>query len=358
MTSSTTCIVTGGAGFIGCKISAALADRYERVIVIDNLHPQVHADRTRPEALHPRAELVIADVTDAVAWDQLLAPLNSATVIHLAAETGTGQSLTEASRHAQVNVLGTTVMLDAFSRRDLLPERIVLTSSRAVYGEGPWMTADASIVYPGQRTRSQLAEGLWQRPGMTPLPANARTTHPMPVSIYGATKLAQENILMSWCNSFGVSHVILRLQNVYGPGQSLSNPYVGIVSLFCRLAREGRSIPLYEDGTMLRDFVFIEDVARAVISSLDLSPQSQPIDIGSGSPMTLGEAGTFIADLYGAPPPTLCGKYRFGDVRHASCVIDDSVNLFGTRPAWLPERGLKALSDWIEEQLPPVAPRV
>lgn len=186
-------LVTGGAGFIGCAISERLAARASRYVVMDNLHPQIHANAVRPVALHEKAELVVADVTDAGAWDALLSDFQPEIIIHLAAETGTGQSLTEASRHALVNVVGTTRLTDAIVKHGIAVEHILLTSSRAVYGEGAWQKADGTIVYPGQRGRAQLEAAQWDFPGMTMLPSRADRTEPRPTSVYGATKLAQEH---------------------------------------------------------------------------------------------------------------------------------------------------------------------
>nr|WP_318289438.1 NAD-dependent epimerase/dehydratase family protein [Paraburkholderia sp. BL8N3] len=259
-----TCLVTGGAGFIGCAISSTLVRHFDRVVALDNMHPQIHATPDRPARLDPKVELVVGDVTLSETWNSLLQTVKPDVVIHLAAETGTGQSLTEGTRHAMVNVVGTTQMLDAFVRFESVPRRIVLTSSRAVYGEGAWQDAAGTITYPGQRSKVQLEQGVWDFPGLKCLPFEATRTQPRPTSIYGATKLTQEMVLSAWALSFGVEVGLLRLQNVYGPGQSLSNPYTGIVSLFARLARGGKSIPLYEDGEIVRDFVFIDDVSEAV----------------------------------------------------------------------------------------------
>ncbi len=242
-----TCLITGGAGFIGCALSSILPDHFDRVVAIDNLHPQVHPSRDRPADLDPRVELVIGDVTSAADWDALLADVDPTAVIHLAAETGTGQSLTEATRHAKVNVVGTTELLDALVRHAVdgrsLPERIVLTSSRAVYGEGAWTDADGHEVYPGQRSRAMLESGTWDFPGLTATPFNSHRVIPTPTSVYGSTKLAQENILTSWCLAMNVTPVLFRLQNVYGPGQSLINPYTGIVSFFAQRAQGRRGHP-------------------------------------------------------------------------------------------------------------------
>lgn len=346
------CVVTGGAGFIGTATSRALADSFDRVVAVDNLHPQVHESPVRPAALDPRVELVQADITEPKTWDVLLATIRPGVIVHLAAETGTGQSLAESSRHAQVNVVGTTQMLDALKRHDALPSRIVLTSSRAVYGEGAWRRQDdGGVFYPGQRTRASLEGGQWDVPGAEPLPMSAATVFPAPVSVYAATKLTQENILSAWCNAFGVTPVILRLQNVYGPGQSLANPYTGIMSLFCRMAKAGRSIPLYEDGLVRRDFVLIDDVARAVHAAATVpSAPVGPVDIGSGEHQTIALAAQLIAEFYDAPAPHVTGLFRDGDVRHAWADVQRAAEVLGWTPSHSLRDGVKELASWIDQQ--------
>lgn len=344
-------MVTGGAGFIGTATSTALADTFGRVVAVDNLHPQVHKLPVRPAGLDPRVELIEADVTDPRTWDGLLETTRPDVVVHLAAETGTGQSLAESTRHAHVNVVGTTQMLDALKRHGALPSRIVLTSSRAVYGEGAWQRRDGSLFYPVQRTRSSLEGGRWDVPDATPVPMQAATVFPAPVSVYAATKLAQENILGAWCNAYGVTPVILRLQNVYGPGQSLANPYTGIVSLFCRMAKAGRSIPLYEDGLVRRDFVLIDDVARAVHAAATVAHAPVgPVDIGSGEHQTIALAAELIAEIYGAPAPHVTGQFRDGDVRHAWADVSRAAEVLGWTPDYSLRDGVKALAAWIDEQ--------
>ena len=349
---SRTCIVTGGAGFIGCALSASLAERFDKVVALDILHPQIHATRERPAALDPRVELVVGDVCDSTAWDALLARARPDVIVHLAAETGTGQSLTEATRHARANVVGATAMLDALTRARTAPKRFVLSSSRAVYGEGAWRAPSGEGFYPGQRSIAQLEAGRWDFAG-TPLPMQADALRPAPVSVYGATKLAQEHVLSAWCVATGSERVVLRFQNVYGPGQSLINAYTGIVSLFCQLARKGQSIPLYEDGNMLRDFILIDDVAASVIRAIEAPSgvDGRVFDIGQGVGATIAEMAREIAAIYGAPAPHVCGKFRFGDVRHAYCDTTQAREALGWAPsATLPE-GLRRLSNWIETQL-------
>lgn len=347
-----TVLVTGGAGFIGCALSSELASRAERWVVLDNLHPQVHPSRERPADLHEAAELVVGDVTDAEVWDALLSDVHPSLVVHLAAETGTAQSLHEATRHAQVNVVGTTEMLDAFGRVGHIPPRFVLSSSRAVYGEGEWQRVDGSTFLPGQRSHSQFERAQWDFDGAVPLPSEATRTWPAPTSVYGATKLAQENILSSWTSSHDAQLTILRFQNVYGPGQSLINSYTGIVSLFSQWAREGKSIPVYEDGRITRDFVYITDIAKALAAVIVDAPKGDVtrFDVGSGVGTTIMELAGQIAKYHDAPAPHITAAYRDGDVRHAECDITRTVATLDWKPSWDVEHGIAALQEWIAAQ--------
>jgi dTDP-L-rhamnose 4-epimerase len=275
-----------------------------------------------------------------------------AQVVHLAAETGTGQSLSEATRHGSVNVVGTTQLLDALPRAGLVPEQLVLASSRAVYGEGAWRSGD-DVFYPGPRTHAQLAAGLWDPEGpdrgpAVPLRSSAGRTEARPVSIYAATKLAQEHTLLAWTAARGTALSMLRLQNVYGPGQSLTNPYTGIVSLFARLARARLPLEVYEDGRIVRDFVFIEDVVDALAITVERpAPRPRLLDIGSGTATTIHDLARRMAALCDAPAPVVVRKFRDGDVRAASCDIEPAVAELSWRPRWPLERGLPALLEWI-----------
>lgn len=345
-------LITGGAGFIGSALSHLLAAEDPRpVVVVDNLHPQVHPRRERPTDLHAAAHLMVADVCEPDTWEVFMAEWRPSLVIHLAAETGTGQSLHEASRHTHVNVTGTARMLDAFAGADHVPGRVVLTSSRAVYGEGVWKLDSGDLIYPGQRSKQMLDSGQWDFADAKALPFSADSTPANPTSVYGATKLAQEHIINAWALSFGCEVSILRLQNVYGAGQSLDNPYTGIVSLFARLAKAGKSIPLYEDGLMRRDFVYISDVARAVFAATrEPAAVGKVYDIGYGKPTSISDIAEVIAAHYNAPAPHVCGKYRNGDVRHAGCVVERSAAL-GWRPEVSMEAGVRQLCDWIDVRL-------
>jgi dTDP-L-rhamnose 4-epimerase len=348
---SGTCLVTGGAGFIGCALSDSLVRHFESVVAVDNLHPQVHSTNQRPSALHQDVELIVGDVTDADMWNSVLSRFQPTTVIHLAAETGTGQSLTESSRHVCVNLMGTSAMLDAFVRNSTTPEHFLLTSSRAIYGEGLWLDSNGRYVSPGLRTKSQLESGMWDFSGLVFQPFCALDTPPNPTSIYAATKLAQEHILVAWTQAFGASLDIARLQNVYGPGQALQNPYTGIISLFARLSKAGMQIDLYEDGQMQRDFVYIEDVVSALIAAIDQKTSGvRRFDVGLGVRHTISNAADILCSRNGSPPPQLTGRFRHGDVRHAGCRLDATYAVLDWKPQFTLEQGLNHLCDWIDSR--------
>ena len=320
---------------------------------MDCLHPQVHAGSGRPVDLHPSALLLTGDVTHAPDWEAVMRLVRPAQVVHLAAETGTGQSLSEATRHGSVNVVGTTQLLDALTRAGHVPQQLVLASSRAVYGEGAWRSG-RHVFYPGPRTHARLVAGLWDPEGpdgkaAVPLASSSSRTEARPTNIYAATKLAQEHMLLAWTAAHDSALSVLRLQNVYGPGQSLTNPYTGIVSRFGQLALARQSLEVYEDGRIVRDFVFIEDVVEALAAAVE-SPAAQQrvLDIGSGAATTIHDLARQAAALCDAPKPTVVHRFRDGDVRASSCDIEPSEAELSWHPQWPLDRGLPALLEWIE----------
>lgn len=350
----TSVLITGGAGFIGSALAHRLVEAGYDVAVMDVLHPQVHGEHAVIE-LPPSVRLFTGDVTHALDLDAVLRLCQPSQVVHLAAETGTAQSLSESTRHGSVNVVGTTQLLDALSRATLVPDQFVLASSRAVYGEGAW-ECGAGTFYPPPRSHAQLAAGIWDPQGpngepAVPLPSCANRTEPRPTNIYAATKLAQEHMLAAWASAHDTNLSVLRLQNVYGPGQSLTNSYTGIVALFARLARERHTLEVYEDGRIVRDFVYIDDVVDALFAAVE-RPAVEPrcLDIGSGTATTIHELARTIAVICDAPEPTVVSKFRDGDVRAASCDIEPAKKALDWRPRWVLEEGLRDLLDWIGEQ--------
>jgi len=345
-------LITGGCGFIGCRLARRLVSAGNDVIAVDVLHPQVHPKRIRPVELDEAVRFIPADVTVADTWEPLLRHAAPEVVVHLAAETGTGQSLAEASRHGMVNVVGTTRMLDALYQLDLRPEHIVLASSRAVYGDGVWADSAGRLTYPGVRSRHDLEQGRWDYVGsdgqrLSAVPSAAATTETHPTNIYAATKLAQEHMLEAWCAATGTSLSVLRLQNVYGPGQSIGNSYTGVLTYFASQIAAGETIEVYEDGDIIRDFVYIDDVAAALAAAIAAPPIARrTVDIGSGSATTILEVAKTMARLSDAAEPKVTGRFRDGDVRAASCSIAAAASDLGYSPATSLESGVRHLLDW------------
>ena len=347
-------LITGGAGFIGSRLAADLERLGHHVTVADVLHPQVHDRPGRPAMLPGGVALLPVDVTSATGWQAILHLSRPDVIVHLAAETGTGQSLTEATRHGSVNVVGTTRMLDALTIAGHVPEHLVLASSRAVYGEGPWEPITGGpTVYPPPRRHEDLVAGRWNPTDgdgqkLRAVPARAATTAPNPTNVYAATKLAQEHIGRAWCAATGTSFSVLRLQNVYGAGQSPRNAYTGILTLFARLAVTGAELRVFEDGSIIRDFVHVGDVVRALTAAIGAPPRtSRVLDIGSGTPITVERAARRIAEVTGAPPPVVTGEFRDGDVRAASCDLRDAGRDLGWTPNTNFEEGVVELTEWM-----------
>lgn len=352
-------LITGGAGFIGTNtikyIQEKTQDEYH-FFVFDNLHPQVHRTVGRPQDLPSNVELFTGDVEHAGNWDTVLKLVSPDIIIHLAAETGTGQSLTESSRHGRVNVVGTTEMLDALRRNKVKPEHIILASSRAVYGDGMWVSKTGGEQQVAARTHAALEAKKWDYldengEKMQAVPSRADKVAPHPTNVYAATKLAQEHICRAWCTAFEVPLTVLRFQNVYGPGQSLENSYTGIVALFSRLSHQNKPISVFEDGLIERDFVYVLDVAQSIYKSILTPPEDagRVLDVGLGQSTTVLEVAGELSRIAQSPQPVITGQYRDGDVRAASCDISRTKEEIGYEPEWPLKRGLESLYRWVEE---------
>ena len=349
-------LITGGAGFIGSALATSLIRSGNvEVVAYDNLLKQVHPTGRPPPEFPKGARLVQNDIRDGAAWREFFASYEPDYIVHFAAETGTAQSLVESTRHASVNVVGTTEMLDAMVALNRVPKAILLSSSRAVYGEGAWRAEKGDIFYPGRRGHQQLVKQLWDpigpdnRPG-TATAHRAASVFANPSSIYGSTKLAQENVLGSWCDAYQVPLSILRFQNVYGRGQSPTNPYTGIINIFHRLASKQKSIPVYEDGKIGRDFVYIDDVVAACQAALSLTKADCFLcDVGFGRVTTILDAATVIARMHNAPEPVISGQFRDGDIRWAVADVGLMQSALGVQPLVQFADGARVVGEWLAE---------
>lgn len=342
-------LVTGGAGFIGSHVANLLADSGTRVRVIDVLEVQVHGDEPGfPAHLHADVERVEGDIRDPVA---LSAALEGVThVCHLAAAVGVGQSMYEIERYVDVNNRGTALLLEALMDRPL--RRLVVASSMSVYGEGLYRHSGSSqFSEPALRSRQQLSEGRWEIDGgdgpLEPV-ATPETKHVAPASVYALSKYDQEQMCLMFGAAYGVPTVALRFFNAYGPHQSLSNPYTGVLAIFASRCLNRNCPLIFEDGMQRRDFVSVSDVARACQLALTTSAVDQTFNIGSGEPRTVLEVANSVIDAVNAPvEPLVTGKYRIGDIRHCFADISKAQRLLGYQPQVKFEDGLVELAEWL-----------
>lgn len=349
--------MTGGAGFIGSRLVRQLRAAAEQIVVFDNLHPQVHGEDASFPDEGGNVFCIEADIRDGDALKSAISDCSPTLIYHLAAETGTGQSYDLISRYCDVNVGGTSRLLEAVRQSSAPAQRVILASSRAVYGEGAWRTRDGSLVIPAPRPEERLKAGDFspsdvEGHSLTPVPTPEHLS-PAPASIYGSTKMMQELLLTQGLVGTATEPVILRFQNVYGPGQSLRNPYTGVLSIFCSQILEGRTLNIFEDGEIVRDFVFVDDVVEALVKAgTTASPGSAPINIGSGTPTTILGTARFLLKQLGAPQDRLAisGDFRIGDIRYSVADIRRANELLDWQPRVSLETGLSALADWARRE--------
>lgn len=357
-------LVTGGAGFIGSHLAMELLRAGHTVRILDNLSPQIHGGvPTGTDWLrHEGIEFIRGSVTAKDDMCKALAGVD--VVVHLAAETGTGQSMYEIARYTEVNVGGTAVLLDVLandSSRSV--RRIVLASSRSIYGEGAYICHHCSPVqrqWPSARSQLQLLAHSWEYScpacGHHLEPVPTREDDPArPASIYAATKFAQEDLIRVGCTALGVDYAILRLQNVYGEGQSLGNPYTGILSIFSSRIRRNQQLPIFEDGLETRDFVHVQDVAQIMRTAVE-HPQrlDTVLNVGTGLKTTVIEMASLLSRAFGVSPNyAVTRQYRLGDIRHNCADIMKLRAVLGVVSMTPLSVGLERFASWVlTQQLP------
>ena len=346
-------LITGGAGFIGCAVSRELLKRGHEVRVLDSLIEQVHGDRERPDALPSDVELIRADVRNGDAVTKALKGVDS--VVHLAAEVGVGQSMYAVERYTSVNDVGTAVLFEKLIDQPV--RRVVTASSMSIYGEGLYRDADGALVQDAKRQVRTSEEMSWDpldaqgRP-LTPV-ATPEWKRPDLASIYALNKYVQERTTFIMSDAYGMEGVCLRLFNVYGPGQALSNPYTGVLAIFASRLLNGQQPMIFEDGEQRRDFVYVGDVARAFADALEL-PQAkgEVFNIGSGHDRSVTEVAQELAKAMGKNDinPGIVGKSRIGDIRHCFCDGSNSEAKLGFKATKDFQEGLAELAEWVAVQ--------
>ena len=351
--------ITGGAGFIGRRLAAKLRKDGREVSVYDNLHPQVQSDPAASvrELRELGCTVVEADIRDAARLEEELQRSGCSTVVHLAAETGTGQSYDIPAHYCEVNVTGTAHLVEAVRRLrkgGQRIDRVLLAGSRAVYGEGAARTSDWQEITAVPRLSRDMEAGDFAPKdaageNVEPVASSAAKTEPAPASVYASSKLMQEYVLQQGLEQTGIGCGILRLQNVYGAGQALHNPYTGVLSIFSQQLLDGKTLNIFEDGDIVRDFVHVDDVAEAFfkLCTIDSVP-TEVIDIGSGEGSSIVDVARILIGALGLPEDRyrISGDFRPGDIRHARADTGAASDLLEWSASTSLDEGLTGLVEW------------
>jgi dTDP-L-rhamnose 4-epimerase len=344
-------LVTGGAGFIGSHVADLLTEAENEIVLLDGLDPQVH-NTSSPGYRHPSAEFIIGDIRDRSVVTRALQGVD--VVIHLAAAVGVGQSMYQMEHYCSVNVLGTAILLEEILNHRPQLQKLVVASSMSIYGEGQYgrRSSNETGLAPGLRSETQLSNHEWEllHEGEKLIPEPTKENKPLkPTSVYAVTKRDQEELVLTFGTAYGIPSVALRFFNVYGPRQSLSNPYTGVAAIFSSRLLNGKPPLIYEDGNQTRDFIHVRDIARAVVLAVSSEKAGgHAINIGTGRPISILEIAHTLAEGLGVDiEPEVVGQFRAGDVRH--CYADTALagEVLGFSPEIDFEQGIQDLLQWV-----------
>ena len=352
-------LITGGAGFIGSKLTLSLVEKGYKVTILDNLSAQIHGEDYMLSPLYnsikDKVTFIRGDVRNLSDWKKAIP--NQHIIVHLAAETGTGQSMYEINKYVDVNISGTSHLLDYMANEPHQIKKVVVASSRAIYGEGKYECDQHGSVFPKSRREEDMENGQFEPTcpmctEIVSLVATDEESKVSPCSIYGITKYNQEQMVLLACKSLGVDACALRFQNVYGPGQSLSNPYTGILSIFSTRILNNNPINIFEDGLESRDFVYIDDVVDATfLAMFDKSSNATAFNIGSGKSTTVSRVAQSLKEAYNSDIDIrVSGNFRIGDIRHNKADISKAKRVLNFEPKVMFEKGIGLFSDWVKNQ--------
>lgn len=349
-------LITGGAGFIGSHVAEKLVKKGYSVRILDNMCEQIHGENGQiPELIRDKVDFIKGDVTSVDDWRKALKGMDA--VIHLAAQTGTGQSMYEIDKYCDINIGGTAKLFDILTNEEHTIKKVIVAASRAIYGEGMYRCNEHGVVYPNERTEENLKNGDF---GVkcpycgkdVHVVATTEETKIHPSSIYGITKQVQEELAMVCGKAIGIPVVTYRYQNVYGPGQSLTNPYTGILSIFSTRIRGGKDINVFEDGKESRDFVYIDDVADATIAGLENDAANyETFNVGTGVMTSVNEVVEELVKCYGKNVPVeVTGMFRLGDIRNNYADVSKIKRVLGFETKVSFAEGIKRFASWVEKQ--------
>ena len=344
-------LVTGGAGYIGSHLVDALVGRDYAVTVLDNLEPQVHRSGSWPSYANAKATYVKGDVRDRSVFEPLV--LASQAVVHFGAAVSVGQSMYQVDRYVDVNTRGTALLLDILVNTKHKVEKVLVASSIGVYGEGAYECATHGPVAPTIRPEQQLAARDWEQH----CPQCGRHARSVPTpedkalyrdNIYSMTKYHQEEMVLLIGKTYGIPSVAPRFFNVYGPRQSLSNPYAGVAAIWLSRLLNGKQPIVFEDGGQLRDFVSIHDVVDCLVLMLEKPGADYlPVNVGSGETITILEIARLLARLLGSSiEPQITQTGRKFDIRHNTADITRARQTLGFTPKVPLDQGFSELIEW------------
>lgn len=343
-------LVTGGAGFIGSHIVDKLIQKDYQVTILDNLNPQVHQGK-KPKYLNSKARFIKGDITRLPDLKKALTGVDA--IYHEAAVVGVGQSMYQIAHYTYQNSFGTAQLLDFLANNKHAVKRLLVASSMSAYGEGLYICKKCGTIRPPLRSLSQMAKKDWElhcpRCGSyllpTPTPESERFSCN---SIYAVTKQSQEDLVMIFGSAYGIPTTAFRYFNVYGPRQSLSNPYTGIAAIFLSRLKSDNAPVVYEDGLQTRDFVSVFDIAEANVLALkNKACFNRIFNLGTGQAVSVSEVAKTLASLLGKKiKPKITKQFRAGDVRHCVADIKAVQQALNFTPKYSFTQGMEELINW------------
>ncbi len=349
-------LVTGGAGFVGSHIVDALVTLGQDVRIYDNFCPQVHGPEQKPpDYLNPNAEFIKGDMRDRESLSKALKDIE--VVFHEAAVVGVGQSMYEIDRYVDNNVKGTALLLDIIANAKNKIKKVVVASSMSIYGEGAYQCKSCGIVYPTLRSLEQLKTRDWEQKcpkcGQSVEPKPTNEDKPVfPTSVYSVTKRDQEDLCLTTCRAYSIPCVALRYFNIYGPRQSISNPYTGVMAIFLSRLKNRKAPVVFEDGMQTRDFIHVSDIVKANLLALKSEADYGIFNVGTGKATNLLEIVSLLAETLKVKiEPQLALKYRQGDIRHCYADISRLKDKLGFVPSYELKDGIKDLCGWGKDQV-------
>lgn len=347
-------LVTGGAGFIGSFLVDELVRQGHSVRILDNLDKQVHGGK-KPYYLNTKAEFMLGDVTCTDDWEKALVDIDI--VYHLAAAVGVGQSMYQIRHYMESTSMGTSNLLDHLANKEHDVKKMIVAASMSSYGEGAYKCGSCGVVYPPLRSEEQMKQGKWELfcPGcgkpLKPIPTDEKKYQHCN-SIYAIGKKVQEDMVQLVGKTYGIPSVATRFFNVFGPRQSLNNPYTGVAAIFMSRIKSGNRPVVYEDGLQTRDFISVHDIVKALVLVMESnSANYETFNVGTGRPLTIKSIAETLAKVYGSDiKPEIQNKFRKGDVRHCYADITKIRTKLGFEPSVSFEEGMREFIEWSRKQ--------